>query len=196
MSVRQLTLPAQEPVTLTQCRLWCRIDDDDTGQDAVLLLIMQAARERAEEITGVCLAQRTFEVTLDSFPTDAIELPYPPVVSVQYLTYFDTAGDMQTLTGSPDNWILDISSQPARISPLWGESWPGTATRVGAIKVGYTAGYSNPNDVPKRFLLWIQARVSTWYENREHLQLSNLKEAPRDYVDGVLDTLRVGFFFA
>lgn len=198
MSVRQLTLPAQEPVTLTQCRLWCRIDDDDTGQDAVLLLIMQAARERAEEITGLCVAQRTFEVTLDAFPADStpIELPYPPVVSVQYLTYFDSAGDMQTLSGSPDAWILDTNSKPGRISPLWGGTWPGTADRVAAVRVGYTAGYSNPNQVPKRLILWIQARVSTWYENREHLQLSNLKEAPRDYVDGVLDTLRVGFFFA
>ena len=64
------------------------------------------------------------------------------------------------------------------------------------MRIGYTAGYSNANEIPKRAILWMQARVSTWYENREHLQLSNLKEAPRDYVDGVLDTLRSGFFFA
>jgi uncharacterized phiE125 gp8 family phage protein len=198
MIVRQLTVPAWEAATLDEAKLWCRVDDDDTTQDAMLLMLIAAAREKVEDITGLALVERTFEVQLDEFPKgDApILLPYPPLQSVDYLRYATADGDEEIDVGSPTSIIVDSASKPARVSPLYAESWPAAQKQPGSVRLGYTAGYTHSNAIPRRARLWIQQRVSTWFDNREHLVGGNMKDLPRDFVDGLLDDLRYREFFA
>lgn len=73
--------PAVYPVSLAKAKEWCRVDYAD--QDAVLNLLIAAATERAEEITGRAFIQRQLELRLDAFPAGkVIELPFPPLRSV------------------------------------------------------------------------------------------------------------------
>jgi uncharacterized phiE125 gp8 family phage protein len=200
--VRVLEAPAGEPITVAEAKTFCRVDTDD--QDAVLELLIQAARERAEDITGRATVQRELELRLDEFPNnEVIERPYPPLISVDYIEYLDAAGDAQRLEGSPTSWIEDLYSEPGRIRPLAGTSWPATYEAPGAVRIGFTCGYApygSPADygynVPARMRQWMQARISTWFERREHLDLANVKDLPRDYVDGLLDGLKVNRGFA
>lgn len=198
-SVRSLTEPAIEPVTLTEAKLWCRVEDDDTSQDAMMLLLIRAARERAEQITAMAFARRTFELRGDAFPEDdgAIWLPYPPIVSVQYVTYGTDDGDV-ALTGSPENWSLDVGGAeiPARLSPLYGSSWPSGIAQAGTIRIGYTAGHLTASTMPATVRLWMQARISTWNEFREQIAAGSVNALPRDFVDGLLDHYRARTFFA
>lgn len=198
-SVRNLTEPSTEPVTLTEAKLWCRIEDDDTAQDAVILLVIRAARERGEQITQMAFARRTMELRLDAFPeNDApIWLPYPPLVSVQYITYGTTDGDV-ALTGSPESWQLDVGGMeiPARVAPLYGASWPSAVAQAGSVRIGYTAGYATASKMPATLRLWMQARISTFYEFREQIVMGNVNALPRDFVDGLLDHYRARDFFA
>ncbi len=198
-SVKQLTAPTTEPVTLAEAKLWCRIEDDDTSQDAMLLLLITAARERAEDITARAFARRTFELRLDAFPADdsPIELPRPPLVSVESLTYATADGDV-AIAGSPEGWLVDLGGDehPGRISPLYGSSWPSALTQPGSVRIRYTAGYATSSLIPRLVRLWIQSRVSTWYEFREHILAGTLNSLPRDFVDGLLDHLRARTFFA
>lgn len=205
--VRQLTAPNHEPVTLTEAKLWCRIEDDDTAQDAVLLLLIQAARERAEEITGRAFARRTFELRLDDFPTEVgikardvapVVIPRPPLVTLDYVTYATTDGDVSWV-GSPQAWDLDVGgdSNPARFVPSGGGSWPTVDVRPGAVRVGFTAGYATASKMPQRVRLWMQARLSTWFEQRETIVVGkSVANVPRDLVDGLLDELRAVTLFA
>lgn len=197
-----ISAPAYEPVTLATARLYCNIDADLTGQDDIIRLLITAARERAEEITGRAFVERTLELRLDQFPDEqVIELPFAPLQYVETITYTDTAGVEHTLQGqgSPDEIHTDTGSTPGRIAPLYGASWPSSNGMPGSVRIRYLAGYAavgSPHDgqefenaMPARLKQWMAARVSTWYENRDHLDLANLKELPRDFVDGLLDGL-------
>jgi uncharacterized phiE125 gp8 family phage protein len=198
--VKQLTAPTTEPVTLAEAKLWCRIEDDDTSQDAMVLLLITAARERAEQITARAFARRTFELRMDAFPADdaPIYLPLPPLVSVSYLAYATTDGDV-SVAGSPQTWHTDLGgdSLPGRIAPLYGASWPSAITQPGSVRIGYTAGYVTSSQIPRLVRLWMQARVSTMYEFRETIVTGTIvNDFPRDYVDGLLDHYRARTFFA
>lgn len=198
MSIRVLTPPSIEPVTLSEARLWCRIDDDDTTQDAMLLILIGAMREYAEEITGRAIAARQLEVVLDRLPDGStpIELPSPPLQSVSYIRYLDTGGVEQEMSGSPTQWIIDNASLPGRISPLFGANWPGTNDGIGNVRIGFTCGYPNVTAMPKKLRLWMQTRIATLNEHREQIDMSNLAKLPYDFVDGLLDGLRVLKMFA
>jgi uncharacterized phiE125 gp8 family phage protein len=194
--VRVVTGPVLEPVTLAEAKLWCRIDDDDTEQDAMVLLLIQAMREYAEQLTGRSFAQQTLELSLDAFP-DVIELPHSPVSSVTSITYIDGDGATQTLGGSPTEFQEDLYSEPARLVPLTGESWPTTADVLNAVRVRYVTGYANVTAIPNQVRLWIQTRISTLFEHREQLIVGGQVQAlPRDFVDGLLDGLRAKRMFA
>ncbi len=196
-SMRVVTPPAFEPVTLTEAKLWCRVDDDATDEHATLLLLIAAMRERAEDLTGRAYVQRTLELWLDRFPDDGvIELPFTPVQSVTSVTYVDGDGASQVLSGSPEEWQEDLNSDPALICPLYGESWPATRQVLGAVKVRYVAGYATVNAVPKALRLWIQANIATLFENREQLVQQGVVSIPRDLAIGLLDGLRGHRMFA
>ena len=190
--VRELVGPTVEPTTLAEARLWCRVDDDDETQDAMLLLLIAAAREKAEEITGRGFASRRLEYRMDAFPTDgsAIELPFPPLRSVEYITYATSNGDV-TLSGSPQAFDVDTGSTPGRIAPLNGGGWPSASDQIASVRIGYTCGYAKVTAMPKALRIYMQARVATIYEHREQLVMNNIVEIPRDFCEGMLDGLRV-----
>jgi len=196
--VLELAPPLVEPVTLAEARLWARVDSDDTTQDAMLLLLIKSAREKAEDITGRCFARRSFQLVMDEFPADdePIEIPYPPLITVDSITYTDNDGTDQVLSGSPDAFLVDTGSYPGRLTPLYNGTWPVTRAVVGAVRIAFTAGYAAPKNMPIRVREYVMAVVSTKYENRELLIPSNMTEIPREFAVGLLDNLRVKTEFA
>lgn len=198
MSVKVITAQTYEPVTVIEARLWCRIDDDDTEEDATLLLLITAMREKAEELTGRAFASRTLELRLDEFPDadGAIELPFAPLREVTSISYLDSGGTLQSLDASPKWWQEDTNSEPGRVAPALAGSWPGTADALDAVRIRYTAGYANPNAIPRLVRLWMQSRISTLFDNRDQLVMNNTVHIPRDFADGLLDGLRVNKLFA
>jgi hypothetical protein len=80
---------------------------------------------------------------LSGFPCRYIELPRPPVIEIDAIDYYDENDALQSLSGSPTNYLLvdggDIGK--ATIEPLPGESFPSTACRRDAVTVTYRAGY-------------------------------------------------------
>lgn len=203
-----VTAPAVYPVSLEEARKWCRVDDDDTAHDVVLNLLIGAATERAEEITGRAFIERQLELRLDEFPGHEIELPFPPIRSVQYVRYLDSAQAWQTLTGSPSEWHENLGDDFGIISPLNGSSWPGTYAASGAVRIGYTCGYAESGspqgddaakraNVPALAKQWMSARIASFFENRESLIVGGaFQQPPRDFVDGLLDGLKVAKNFA
>lgn len=194
--VRVVTPPAGEPVTLAEAKLWCRIDDDDTTQDAMLLLLITGMREYAEEITGRAFVQRTLQLRLRAFPDGEVELPHPPLRSVTSIDYTDGDGAEQNLNGSPSEYTVDIYAEPGIVKPSYGSNWPTARDDVGTVRITYTCGYDSASKIPAKVRLWMQARISTIFENREQLISNGMVEIPRDFADGLLDGLRITRMFA
>lgn len=239
MYARQTALPASEPVALADMKQFLRVDPGFADDDVLITGFIQAAREVAEVYTGRALAQRTFVLVLDSFPyyTDTIQsqlayppsyyslprysttlwnysqmikLPFPPVISVQNINYVDTTGNIQTLNQDTD-FVLDSTTEQARIFPLPGQYWPADLYVANATQINFTAGYDpnpaatftrrisgtiNPPDqqptttivsgVPQKTRTGILMLVAYWYEQR------GLGDVPSGverlfYSDAVLD---------
>ncbi|HEY7768013.1 head-tail connector protein, partial [Longimicrobium sp.] len=140
-----------------------RVTDD--SEDELIAGLITAAREVVEGRTWLALPIRTVEYTTDAFPSRGfIELPYPPLVSVESVTYVDAAGVEQTLGGSV--YEMDAASRPGRVRLAYGQSWP-AVRHGGSVVVRYVAGFAlgaEPGALVQAMLLLI----GQLYENREN----------------------------
>lgn len=165
LAQRPTTGPAVEPVTLAEAKVRCRIDTTD--EDSTHTDMIVAAREYCEGVVGRQFINATWKEYFDRFPSDEIRLSKPPLSSVTSITYVDADGDTQTWTASL--YQTDAISEPARIKPAYGESWPTTRDDTyNAITVTFVAGYgAAASDVPPNFKQAIFLLVGLWHRDRE-----------------------------
>lgn len=177
-SVKRVSGPSQEPVTVAQAKTHCNVSHSD--DDILFSALVSAAREACEDETGRCFTWSTYELRLDAFPKE-IRLPRPPLIRVNSIRYVDEDGVTQTL-GS-DNWQLDDSSEPARIRPAYEMSWPATRRQMNAVTVSYVSGYpideaGSPADyavnVPPTIIQAIKITIAHLYVNREPVNVGNI----------------------
>ena len=204
MTVRVVTPPASEPVTLAEVKAYARVDT--SADDSLLSAMIVAAREAGENETRRAFMPQTLELTLDAFPRKtgrrawsswldyAVDLPRPPLASVTSVSYLDPAGVLQTL--GPSAYVVSQLSDaiPACLAPAFGASWPDTQAMPGAVRVRYTAGWADPESVPEAIRAWIRAKVATMYEHREEFMAdarAAAVEYPNRFIAGLLDPWRV-----
>ena len=165
MGYRLVTAPATLPVTLAEAKAQCRVDHSD--EDALLNRLIGAATAYLDGRTGIlgrCLITQTWELVLDGFPADAIEIPLGPVQSVVSVTYVDTAGGTQTVAAS--DYYVDTSSLSAWVAPEI--TWPQTLQAPNVMRVQFVAGYgAAPANVPEPIRHAILLLVGHWYQHRE-----------------------------
>jgi len=192
--------PTVEPVTLAEAKVWARVGVTDTSQDALIGLLIQAMREYAENLTGRAFVQRQLTRILTHWE-HAIELESPPLISVDSIKYLDVDGAEQTLAA--DQYIVHTWLEPGIVVPQILTTWPSVYSQDDAIRVNYTAGYpalGSPPDyvanVPAAVKVWMQARLATLYDNRDQMVVGvSVQQIPRDFCDGLLDSLIVGTRF-
>lgn len=172
--------PVIEPVSLAEVKLHLHMDTTESpanDTEAPLLAIyIAAARRYAEHFTNKAFATQTWALYLDEFPEDDyIRLPRPPLQYVEALTYKDSAGALQVVSfidpsGTPltetDDFIVDTSSEPARLYLKNGASWPQALEEAQSVVIQYVCGYADMTDVPGEVKAAILLKVSDLYENR------------------------------
>lgn len=155
MTARLITPPATMAVSLADARLAARADADEL--DAELIRQVKAFTEEAEHITGRAFIEQTWRVTLDAFSA-AVKLPNAPLISVEYIRFYDADGIQQTL--DPQDFLLDTASEPGFVVPAPGKAWPVTAMRINAIEVQYKCGYgTDESSIPDSIKGYILAEV-------------------------------------
>lgn len=155
--------PASEPVTLDEAKAQLRVSD--TADDSYITDLIAVARDYAENFTGRALLQQDWKATFDSgdIPSgNTIELPRPPLQSVESIAYLDTDGNSQALASS--YYTVDTISQPGRI--LF-EDLPDIKSTLAALTVTYRAGYANAAAVPAAIKHAILLMVAHFYDVRE-----------------------------
>lgn len=121
-------------------------------ENAYIQQLMLVAYAEAERVTRRSLATQTLALVMDRFPSWEFEIPRPPLQSVESITYIDTDGNPQVLTGSPAQFLVSAPTGPravrGRVSPLYGTVWPTTRMQLDAVTVTYTAGYPDVGSPP------------------------------------------------
>lgn len=199
MILRLVTPPDGEPITLADVEGQCRIGSL-ADESATVGLFVQAIREKAETVTRRQLLTAQWELTLDGFPDynrEPIELPLPPLQSVDGITYIDNNGVEQILAPEIYRTVIDVTpkGQPGRVRPAFGQKWPATLDDTETVKILFTAGYgTKSSDVPASIRQWILMNVANLYENRETETVANGKLTMVDLTtlaDGLIDDFRV-----
>lgn len=137
----------------------------NTTGDPLLNMLVQAARQHAETYLKRALITQTVDLHLDKFPCWEIKLP--PLQTVSAITYFDSNGVEQTLAA--DQYLVDSTTQPARITPAFGLVWPATQYRNNAVKIRFIAGYGAASAVPACVKNWMLVRIKTLWDQRDQL---------------------------
>lgn len=173
VGLRLVSSPAIEPVTLAEAKAQLRLDTD--ADDAYVSALIIVARERVELFLRRALISQVFEHTLDQFPanghliqaTSFIDLPRPPLRSVEWIKYIDTAGNQQTL--QPESYVVDASSnEMGRVALAWNQFWPITRWSINSVVIRFIAGYGDrAEDVPQTIRQGILIEIANLYENRE-----------------------------
>lgn len=167
MNLKRTSVDGVEPITLDEAKDQCYIprSDTDTTVESLLNGMITAARKVGENRTWRTLIDSTYEYRLDEFPEDIIDLPKPPVTSVESVEYIDAGGTTQTVDS--DNYRVDTDSEPARLEPV--NEWPVADDRLNAVIVTYKAGYGDDSgsSVPEDIKIALRMLIKYWYDNRD-----------------------------
>jgi len=210
--LKLIAAPSGEPVTRQEAKDFAQItiSADDTLVDGLIT----AARRKVEVITARALITQTWEVYFDSFPDgdywslsrplgvrpfhrewlptpsrEAIRIPLPPLLSVGFVKYTDPAGVLQTLASNAYN--VDVITEPARITPVYGTLWPLTRADANAMFVRFDAGYGNAAAVPEDIKTAIKMIIRTIYDNRANFVVGQTAVPIPSDADSLLQTYRV-----
>ena len=168
------TDPAQsfvEPFTVDQAKAWLRLDEGFADDDAMIGVLISAAREQAEILQNRDLVKKQWDLSYDYWPEYRLRLR-APCVSVDLLQYTDLTGNVMTMTaGVNADYVVDLKKEPAVITPPWNRSWPAfTPAPSSAILARFASGYENADPFwlgsGARVKLGMQMLISSWYEQR------------------------------
>lgn len=158
--------PLEDVVSLSECKAALGISGTD--QDVVIQAAIHAAVDNLDAASGWlgrALREQTWELQLRSFndrrakvaPFNnplAIPLPFPPLLSVPSVKYFDVAGVDQTLVLGTGYRVLGLGAPLERqaIAPIYQGVWPIGRDDDASVRIRFTCGYDEDQNVMPRQL--------------------------------------------
>ena len=169
MRIRRIGQPASIlPLDLVKQHLKVETDVDD----ALIQGIIAGAIDHVDGPRGWlgrALGEQTLEGTLDGgWPLcdrSALRLPYPPVLSIESVTYIDPDGVEQMLPESGYQ-VIDSGEWSSYLAPAYGMSWPAVRCQEGSVTIQWKAGYAT-DDVPPSIKAALLLLIGHRYANRE-----------------------------
>jgi uncharacterized phiE125 gp8 family phage protein len=160
----------------------------NSTSDPLLTMLIKAARQVAENITGRGFITQTWEQVYDKFPAREIEIGMLPIQSITSLKYYDADGVLQTMDSA--DYVLDVDTLPGWVLPAYGVSWPSTYDSAQSVIVRFVAGYGGAgSSIPAEIRMWISAQCAAAYDNPSGLM--DGKAAALRFIDGLLDAYRL-----
>ena len=192
MGLKLITPSVTNAITLIEAKAHLRVvtSDDDTYIGA----ITAASCANAEKWLGRALVDQTWDLYLDEFPDEEIQIPLPPLIEVVSIKYDDMAGVEQTL--SPSSYYVDSASQPGWVVPAGSLSWPTTIDAINSVRVRFRAGYLDSSSppvavVPEDIRAGILLTIGSLYEHRETVVVGTISSQLPWGVENLLRPHRV-----
>lgn len=150
------TPPAAEPLTLSETKLFLRVDLDT--EDSLITRWIKSARVKAENYLRRSLITQTITLTLDRFPRacadletlkeylpsqrrQAIEILHGPVQSISSVKFYD--GSNVQRTKAADTYVLEKTDDASYLMPAADTEWDTTYERANAVEIVFVGGYGN-----------------------------------------------------
>ncbi len=182
-----ITPPEYLPVTLAEAKEHLRVDHD--AEDALIESLISAAVQHIEDHTRRAIVTRIIDVYFDAF-ADEMEIPLPPLLSVESVSYIDSDGAAQTLDDTV--YSVDSARSPGMVMLAYGQSWPATRCQKNAVTVRVQAGYGDSwLAVPPAMRAAILLIVGHLYENREAVVIGQAVNTLPLAVDALLAPYKV-----
>ena len=189
-SLRRVSGPAVEPVTLAEAKAHLHIDPLFTEDDSYLQSLIVSARFHVEAVIDMTLIRSQWQMKFDHFPAWDIPLPRPPIATGDVVvTYIqaESGESPRTLTG----FRVDRDSTPAVIRPAWNGAWPTARGAENDVTVTYWAGWESANLVPRPAVHAMLMILASWYSNREAVVAGSMSKVPMA-VDALLGSVNWG----
>jgi uncharacterized phiE125 gp8 family phage protein len=188
-SIKRITEPAIEPVSLAEAKQHLRVDQDFTDDDLYIQSLISAARYYVESVSDRTLIRSQWQLKLDLFPSWDIELPRPPIAPGDVVvTFVPSQGVEQAFTA----FRVDRDSTPAVIRPEWNGSWPTARGAENDVTITYWAGYGESvANIPPPARHCILLMVGSWFANREAVIQGGMNPVPMA-VDAMLGAINWG----
>jgi hypothetical protein len=182
-----LTGPSSEPVTEAEAMAHLRLDGEE--ELAQLHGAIRAARHAVENWTGRALISQSWRFMLDAWPGERgsawwdgtrpgpvggsaarfIEMPKPPLISVQQVLLFNDAGEPVVFDAA--NYFVDAASAPGRLALRNSAAAPAPQRPVNGLQIDFTCGYgAAPGDLPPPLRQAVLMLTAHYFEHREVLR--------------------------
>jgi len=159
MNLKLISGPTQKPVTLAEAKSHLRVVQDN--EDALIESLIVAAREWCEDFQNKSYLTQTWKLTFDELQFGTIEIPKPPLQSIDNIVLVETDGTENSVT----DYEVDDNSTPGR---LLINSYPDVEMqKMSGLQITFTAGHQTADDVPEKVKSAIKLLVGHWYKNRE-----------------------------
>lgn len=167
------TAATTRPVSADEAKAQLRAEDF-TDDDVLIDRLIKAATAYIDckGILGAALMAQTWTLKLEQFPSGdclpEIELPFPPLIAVNSVKYYDVAGTLQTM--APTAYQVDgIGAwRKARILPAPLTWWPlSQSGRVESVQIEFQCGHAAAADMPENIRHALLMLIGHFYENRE-----------------------------
>lgn len=182
-SLRRLTAPAAEPITLAESKAHIRVDH--STDDTLIAGYITTAREWCEDYIDRSFVTQQLVMKLDAFPAE-IELPRPPMATAGTATAVSityTTGDtLATATLATTSYRVDRDATPGAIRNVYNGSWPSHLLDQNSVTVTWWAGYGDAASVPQRAKSAMLMCVHELYEKRGDAQMP---EAAKRLLDSI-----------
>jgi uncharacterized phiE125 gp8 family phage protein len=160
-------------VSLADMKAHLRVDFDD--DDDLIEAFTEAATQHldgADALLGRALVKQTYDLKLRTFSCEPVRIPLPPLISVDWIKYFDGNNAEQTFSADVYEVAGIGGSQAAAIHLKSGQAWPTLYRVAEPMTIRFTAGYVNdgnspPGEIPAPITAAIKLLVGTLYANRE-----------------------------
>lgn len=143
---RRIVDPDDLPLTVAYVRDQVLRASNDDAEDEFIERAIKAAVDVYEDETQKAAMPQTWELILSGFPCDRIEIPRPPFIAIEDISFYDTADALQTWNGSPAEYVVTPSGRytPAILRPVVGGTFPQTSAREDAVTITFRCGHA-PN---------------------------------------------------
>ena len=188
MIVRVIT-PPDPIVSWVDAQKHLRVENEDQAYVEGLIAAATGWIDGPAGWLGRAIGLQTLELADCGFGND--RLPFPPLVTVESITYLGTDGLDHVMAEGDFLQLMNGS-----IAPLAGQSWPAVGSSSEAVRVVYTAGYPPVGDpavstVPAAIKQAILLLIGHWYRNRETVVTGTIAASLPLSVEALLSTYRV-----
>lgn len=155
-----VTGPSTEPIIASELQTHANI----IGEDSYLESLIVAARKQMERYLNRALITQSWKVFYDCWSYE-MQIPFPPLISVSTVKYYNSAGTLTTLASS-NYWVVN-TQDPGMVIRRHDVSYPELQDgKPDAIEIAFTAGYGNADDVPEDIRHGIKLLATDLYEHR------------------------------